>query len=174
MRCSSNPNCPSRGIVIVVSVILFLTATSGCKSLDSHNSDSGEDRTSQDSNLQVTPASLDFGRQPVGASLDLKPITLKNAGTTAITIDSIITDVGAFRWKGPGVPFALDPSQVALGQVTFTPSDEAIYAGKMTIQSSASSKPQQISVIGQGWQKGAVYSATSDLSVQPEPPLPSL
>jgi len=58
--------------------------------------------------------------------------------------------------------------------VTFTPSDEATYTGEVAIHSSVSSKPQLIRVTGQGWRKGAVYSATSDLTVRPEPPLPSL
>ena len=169
-----NPNFPIRGIVTVLGVALFLTSVLGCGSLDTRNSNRDNGPTTQDSHLQVTPANLDFGQQPVGTSLGLKSITLKNTGATAITVDSITSDAGAFRWKGPGVPFTLDPSQVALGQVSFTPSDEATYAGAMAIHSSASSNPQQIRVTGQGWRKGAVYTATSDLAVRPEPPLPSL
>ena len=169
-----NPNFPKRGMAIVLGVALFLTALSGCGSSDSNNSSPGNGSTGRDPQLQVTPTSLDFGPQTVGASLDLKAITLKNAGTSAITVESVTSDVGAFRWKGPGVPFALDPSQVALGQVTFTPSDEATYTGEVAIHSSVSSKPQLIRVTGQGWRKGAVYLAPSDLTVRPEPPLPSL
>jgi hypothetical protein len=174
MRYNSHLNFPKRGIVI--GVVFFLTTVLGCGSLDSNSNNSNPDTglTSQDAHLQVTPTSLDFGQQPVGATVEFKAVTLKNTGTTAITVDSITSDVGAFRWKGSGVPFTLDPSQVALGQVTFTPSDEAAYAGEIAIHSSVGSEPQQISVTGQGWQKGVVYTATSDLTVRPEPALPSL
>jgi hypothetical protein len=58
--------------------------------------------------------------------------------------------------------------------VTFTPNDEATYAGQVAIHSSISFTPLRVTVVGRGQQKGESYAAPSDLAVRPEPPLPAL
>ena len=169
-----NPNFPKRGMVIVLGVALFLTTVSGCGSLDSNNPSPDNGFTSRDPQLQVAPTVLDFGQQPVGSSNDFKIITLTNIGSTPITIHSVTSDLDAFRWSGPGGPFALDPSQVVLGQVTFAPNDEATYSGQVAIHSSISFTPLRVTVVGRGQQKGMAYAVPSDLVVRPAPPLPPL
>ena len=84
--------------------------------------------------LSATPASLDFGSVPAGASKDLN-LTLKNTGTAAATINSIASSNARFT-----VPTGAS-SVPAGGSVTitvrFTPADASSQTGNLTIASNA-------------------------------------
>ena len=103
----------------------------------------------------LSPASLGFGSQAEGTSA-VKTITLKNAQTAPLTIDSIAMNGGtgtADYTLGGNCPIA--PSTLAGGAscsigVTFSPAALGSLTSSVTITDSAETSPQSASVSGAG------------------------
>ena len=101
--------------------------------------------------LGVSPASLDFGDQPVGTTSAPKRVTLTNTGNLDVTISNI-TASGDFA-RSNSCP--ISPSTLAKGasctiDVTFTPTATGNRTGALTITSNASGSPHVASLSGNG------------------------
>ena len=91
---------------------------------------------------------LNFGKQSVGTTSPPKVVTLTNSGKSTLTISSMKT-------MGPFALTSTCGSTVATGatcsiSVTFSPTSTGLKSGTVTIQDSASSKPQVIALSGIG------------------------
>jgi hypothetical protein len=99
--------------------------------------------------------SLSFGTQKVGTSSAAKAVTLKNRGTTALSITSIAiagTNPGDFT-EVNNCPLAapwLAPAASCTINVTFTPTAKGSRSGKVVITDNALLSPQVISLSGTG------------------------
>ncbi|MBI3939538.1 MAG: choice-of-anchor D domain-containing protein [Acidobacteria bacterium] len=88
-------------------------------------------------NIEVTPASLDFGSVGVGQSKDLT-VTLRNAGAAALTVNSISSTSPQFSAPSPATPFTLAAGGQQAVTVRFTPASSGAQTGSLTIAASGS------------------------------------
>jgi len=101
-------------------------------------------------NIEVTPASLDFGKVQINTTSD-KTITIKNTGTKVLNISSItISGSQAFTIVSQSL------TQIPAGEarnvtVRFSPTGELPYAGNLIISSDDPDTPSiQVSLTGEG------------------------
>jgi hypothetical protein len=99
--------------------------------------------------------SLSFGAQKVGTTSAAKAVTLKNTGTTALTITSIAiagTNPGDFAEVNncPLSTASLAPTASCTINVTFKPTTKGSRSGKVVITDNALLSPQVISLSGTG------------------------
>jgi Abnormal spindle-like microcephaly-assoc'd, ASPM-SPD-2-Hydin len=106
---------------------------------------SGQGTTQQAS---VSPASLTFVSQPVGASSTGAVVSLHNGGTTALTISSISAtgDFAQTNNCGASLAGGID-CQIT---VTFTPTATGNRTGTLSITDSSSGSPQTVALSGMG------------------------
>ncbi len=103
-------------------------------------------------NVQLTPASLNFGNQTVGTTSARKIITLTNKGTAALSISGI-----AITGTDPGDFAQLNncPTSVAAGAscsiaVTFTPTATGARSADVSVTDNGGGSPQQVPLTGTG------------------------
>jgi hypothetical protein len=101
-------------------------------------------------NIEVTPASLDFGKVQINTTHD-KTVTIKNTGTEVLNISSITIPISqAFTIVSQS------PTQVPEGEarnvtVRFSPTGELPYAGNLIISSNDPDTPSiQVPLTGEG------------------------
>jgi Bacterial Ig-like domain (group 3)/Abnormal spindle-like microcephaly-assoc'd, ASPM-SPD-2-Hydin len=101
--------------------------------------------------VTFTPASLSFPQQLVGAKSASLPVTLKNSGTGALTITSIVA-VGNFSETNncPLSPATLAPAATCTINVSFTPSITGKVLGEITVTDNAPGTTQEIGLSGNG------------------------
>jgi hypothetical protein len=103
----------------------------------------------------LSATSLSFGTQKVGTSSAAKAVTLKNTGTTPLTITSIAiagANPGDFA-EGNNCPpstASLAPGSACTINVTFTPLAKGSRSGKVVITDNALLSPQIILLSGTG------------------------
>jgi parallel beta-helix repeat protein len=98
--------------------------------------------------LEVTPATLDFGSQPVGTSSNPREVTLRNASCGALEISSITT-LGNFSSSttcGATLPVG-GSCQV---QVFFKPLGVGSLSGSLQVRTSGYPEPFQVALSGIG------------------------
>jgi len=101
--------------------------------------------------VTVSPASLAFGNEVVGATSAKKPVTLTNTGTSTLDITSIVTsgDFGQTTSTKPcGSTLAAGKSCTI--EVTFTPTKVGARTGTLTITDNSPSSPQTVALSGTG------------------------
>jgi len=98
--------------------------------------------------VTFTPTSLSFTQQLVGAKSAAKPVTLKNSGTGALTISSIVA-VGNFS-ETNNCPASLAAGLTCTISVSFTPSITGKVLGEVTVTDNASGTTQEIGLSGNG------------------------
>jgi hypothetical protein len=111
---------------------------------------------------EITPRSLSFGTLAVGVTSTAKMMTLKNVGTTAITITSIAVtgaEAGDFPETGTTCGASLAASASCTITVTFKPTATGARSATLTFTDSASGSPQKLPLSGIG--TTAELSATS-------------
>jgi hypothetical protein len=99
--------------------------------------------------VKLTPASLDFGDQPVGSMTPPKTATLSNAGATTLKITDIVTS---------GIDFAqsndcgqsLMPGAACTIQITFKPAITGPRIATLQILDSDPASPQSVVLNGAG------------------------
>jgi hypothetical protein len=96
---------------------------------------------------QLAPTSLTFGTQMVGTSSS-QLITLTNAASTSLTINSITTTGDFAETDDCGSSLAGNTSCTII--VTFQPSASGTRNGTLTVSDSAGNSPQTASLIGTG------------------------
>jgi hypothetical protein len=104
------------------------------------------------SHLQITPASLNFGSVPIGASANLT-FTLANTGTATIT-NLIFTTTGDYAITTPCAFGNLAPEATCSITVTFTPTALGSLPGNLNIVSSDDGSPNHLPLTGTGTPRG--------------------
>ena len=102
--------------------------------------------------VQLTPASLNFGNQTVGTTSARKIITLTNKGTVALTISGIAitgTDPGDFA-EGDNCGTSLAAGASCSIAVTFTPTTTGARSANVSVSDNGGGSPQQVPLTGTG------------------------
>ena len=98
--------------------------------------------------VTLSPASLAFGNQTVGASI-AKPITLTNSGSAALGITSIAVSGSGFT-SAHNCATTLAAAASCTISVTFTPTAAVASTGAVTITSAATGSPHTVGLSGTG------------------------
>ncbi len=99
---------------------------------------------------ELSSTSLNFGSVTVGSTA-LNTLTLKNVGTTALTISSIaISGADAADFGESGCGSSLASGATCTISVTFKPTKTGARSGILKITDSAAGSPQQVSLSGTG------------------------
>jgi hypothetical protein len=98
--------------------------------------------------VTLSPASLAFGNQTVGASV-AKPITLTNSGSAALGITSIAASGSGFT-SAHNCAATLAAAASCTINVTFTPTAAVASTGAVTITSAATGSPHTVGLSGTG------------------------
>ena len=113
--------------------------------------------------VTVSPSSVAFGNQSVGATSSARPVTLTNAGSSALSITSIaVLGVNASDFAQSNNC----GSSVAAGanctiNVTFKPSAAGSRSAALAIADNATGSPQSVSLSGTGVSTGVTLSPSS-------------
>ena len=99
-----------------------------------------------------SPTSLSFGSQKTGTTSAAKPITLKNTGTTTLTLTGLSISGNFTLATGTTCTktTSLAAGATCLMEVTFTPTSKGSKSGSITITDNAKNSPQSISLSGTG------------------------
>jgi hypothetical protein len=97
--------------------------------------------------IQVTPTSLAFGSVADGQTAD-RTFTIRNTGTAALTVHSLISANARFSVVGPLTPFSLGPDGQQIVTVRFAPLATGAQSGTLAITSNAS--PASVALTGTG------------------------
>jgi hypothetical protein len=109
--------------------------------------------------VSLSPTSLGFGNQNVGATSAAQTVTLTNTGTAALTINSIAvsgTNAGDFAQTN-NCPASLNVNAACTISVTFTPSATGTRTASVTVTDNAANSPQSIALGGAGVTAGTYY-----------------
>jgi len=112
--------------------------------------------------VAVAPSSLRFGAQIVGTASLPQTVTLSNAGTTAVALNSITTS-GDFT-KANNCASSLAPGSSCAISVAFTPTAAGGRSGSLAISDSDPSSPQIVTLAGTGVVAPSYALSTSSLS----------
>jgi hypothetical protein len=94
----------------------------------------------------VTPSSLVFTNQPVGTTSTPQTITLTNLLTTPLTVGTIVPSTDFLETDNCGTP--LNAGASCTINVTFKPQGIYLHNGSLTINDSAGSSPQVVTLTG--------------------------
>src|SRR4029077_18318878 len=110
--------------------------------------------------LSASPAAVDFGNVPVGATIS-QSLTVSNSGTAAVTISQVSASGAGFTIGGVALPMTLNPGVSATFTASFTPSATGDVTGGVSFTS------QQLrQTFGVGWH-GTGKAVAPLISVQP-------
>jgi hypothetical protein len=109
--------------------------------------------------VALTPVSLQYALQPVGSTSQPQTVLLRNMGSSALSISSIITtgDFTETDTCGTSVPAAGNCTFSA----TFTPTAPGSRSGSIVIQDDAAGSPHVINLSGSASAPAAVLTPTS-------------
>ena len=93
-------------------------------------------------NIGVTPTSIDFGVVPVGQSAGPAPVTIRNTGTTPLTIGAVTTPGGDFLVAHPPLPLVLPANGTTSLSASFSPLSPGPQAASFDVQSDATGAPE--------------------------------
>jgi hypothetical protein len=111
----------------------------------------------------VSPTAVNFGQVLIGQTSTQKLISLKNAGTSELTVSNISIG-GDFALPENRCAEGVKPSTHCNVEVTFTPHTPGTQTGTLTFTDNASNSPQTVSLTGTG-----VVATTTTLSSSPNP-----
>ena len=97
--------------------------------------------------ITLSSSSLNFNEVTVNSSSKLK-IKITNAGAADLKVDSIISNVNAFKINPTA--FILNPDSSLDVTVTFTPLDSIVYSAVLKIYNNTSGSPVNVSLTGKG------------------------
>ena len=98
--------------------------------------------------VSLTPASLTFPTELVGARSQPQTVTLTNTGTIAVTVSTIST-TGAFT-QTDNCPSSLTQGQNCQIEVVFQASARGVQPGKLSVTDTATHSPQSVRLSGIG------------------------
>ncbi|HZQ23247.1 MAG TPA: choice-of-anchor D domain-containing protein [Terriglobales bacterium] len=112
--------------------------------------------------FKVTPTSISFGTQTVGMRSLSQAVTVKNTGTTNITIRNFsLTPFYVFQLEYGYSPRTLLPGQQAQYGIRFVPSGPISYNGQFKVYIAGFSQPSVVSLSGKGISTGAIASVNA-------------
>ena len=102
--------------------------------------------------VTVSPTSVSFGNQADGTSSSVHKATLRNGQASAITIDSIGTNLADYTETNncPQSPATLAAGATCTISITFTPSAQGSRNATLTVTDSGLSSPQLVTLTGTG------------------------
>ncbi len=123
---------PRCGVVACFAVLAFLPAFS--------------------QSVTVTPTSISFGNQAQGTTSSIHKVTLKDGQKSAITINSISTNLADYAETNncPVSPATLAAGATCTISITFTPSAQGSRDATLTVVDSGLSSPQLVTLTGTG------------------------
>ncbi len=113
--------------------------------------------------VSLSPASLNFGNQPVNTTSPPQTVTLTNTGSGTLTISSIGitgTNSGAFAQTN-NCPASLGAGANCTISVTFTPTSAGAKTASLSISDNAAGSPQKVGLSGTGTTPAVSLSPTS-------------
>jgi hypothetical protein len=113
--------------------------------------------------VSLSPGSLTFASQVVGASGAQQTVTLSNTGTAALTISSIAitgTSLTSYTQASPCAK-SLNPGATCTIPITFQPSTPGSKAAALTITDNAAGSPHSVSLSGTATGSIATMNAVS-------------
>ena len=100
--------------------------------------------------LRLSPAAMAFGNVSVGKTVSSN-MSLKNQGTTALSVGSLTVSGQAFSLTGvTPMPFTLAPGASRVVAITFAPSNQGNFAGQLTAMDGSNQTLASASITGQG------------------------
>ena len=99
--------------------------------------------------LEVSPSTVDFGNLKL-QSASTKNITLKNTGSTKVTLTSVTLTGGEFGFSNLSPGLSLPPNKNVTFQVWFRPLVQGQASGKLSIVSADAHSPAIVSLSGDG------------------------
>ncbi|MCA9551637.1 MAG: choice-of-anchor D domain-containing protein [Myxococcales bacterium] len=138
--------------LVPTGAILLLLPTVAC------NCDDGDGLTVTAPKLEVAPASLDFGKVPVGGQ-PLRALTFRNAGNANLAISKVelISATGELL-AASQAPEQLVPQAEFAFNVVYEPRDVGEDTATLTIFANDQEDPHVVDVRGEGVQGGAAVS----------------
>ncbi len=109
--------------------------------------------------VSISPTSLTFPSEVVGATSPPQIVTLKNTGTAPLTVGAIVATAGFGFTTTCGAP--VTPGAICTISVTFTPTALGSNTGSLTINDSAPDSPQLVTLTGGGADFGLAVSTNS-------------
>jgi hypothetical protein len=103
--------------------------------------------------ITVSPASINFGNQPVSSSSSPTAVTLTNSGTANLVISNLGvtgTNSGDFAYTSGTLPITVTPGNSTTVNVTFTPTATGGRVASLSISDNVSGSPQAVSLSGIG------------------------
>ena len=100
----------------------------------------------------LSPTSLSFGTQKTSTTSAAKPITLKNTGTTTLTLSGLSISGNFALATGTSCTktTVLTSGSSCVMEVTFTPTSKGSKSGSITITDNAENSPQSVPLSGTG------------------------
>src|SRR5450755_2888633 len=102
--------------------------------------------------VTLSPTSLSFGNQAVGAASTAQTVTLTNTGSASLNVSTIAiagTNSGDFAQTN-NCPSSLAANATCTVNVTFTPGAAGARSGSLTLTDTASDSPQTVALSGTG------------------------
>jgi hypothetical protein len=139
--------------------VTFKPSTTGTRSANLTFTDSASGSPQQaplsgtGTTAEITPRNLNFGTLALGLTSAAKTVTLKNVGTSAITITSIAitgTEAGDFPQTATTCGASLAVAASCTVSVTFKPSTTGARSATLTFTDGASGSPQKVPLSGVG------------------------
>src|SRR5713101_8134722 len=136
--CFGRGSATSKGMIVALVVVLLVCVSSCASSF-----------AARKQRQLAAPSSVDFGSVTVGSS-STQSLTVTNMGASNTTISGATVTGSGFSFKGPVLPFNLQPGQSASFSVSFLPSAPGSVQGSLTLASKQGSVP--VSLAGTGVQ----------------------
>ena len=115
----------------------------------------------QTGQLTTSPTNLGFGNVLVGSKSSAQTITLKNSGTSSLSISQVSVTGSGFAASGITTPLTLAAGQSVSLSVTFAPASTGSVTGSVSVTNGASASPTSISLTGTGVQPQLAASPAS-------------
>ena len=115
-------------------------------------------------NVMLSPGSLTFSSEAVGASSASQPVTLTNSGNASLNISNVQV-TGDFSQTN-NCPGTLNQGSSCTINVVFTPTATGSRSGNLTVTDDAQGSPQSMTLSGTG-ADFSLASSTSQQTVQP-------
>jgi|HubBroStandDraft_1064217.scaffolds.fasta_scaffold00001_153 hypothetical protein len=119
----------------------------------------------------VSPSSIAYPHETVGLQSNCQPITVKNTGTTDLTVSSFsLTPLMIFQLQYGYAPHLLVPQQSDIFCIKFVPAAAQAYSGQLSVSIAGVSSPSIVTFTGTGVLTTAAASVTPNtLTFAPQP-----
>ena len=113
--------------------------------------------------LGASPASASFGNVQLGTN-QAQTITLKNSGTSSVTISQASASGNGFSLSGISAPLTLGAGQSTSFTATFNPSAAGTVTGNVAILSTAPNPSLNVALSGTGVTAGALAASPTSIA----------